>query len=71
MKFIELRRVCNARFYSLEVYGEEDSRKSVEIDVEDAIEKAALRDYDSTEVVRFQPYITDDGAPGLEVELNV
>ena len=71
MKFIELRRVCNTRFYSLEVYGAEDSRKSVEIDVEDAIEKAALRDYDSTEVVRFQPYIADDGEPGLEVELNV
>ena len=71
MKFIELRRLCNARFYSLEVYGLEDSRKSVEIDVEDAADKMALADYDETEVLRIQPYVTDDDEPGLEVELNV
>ena len=70
MKFIELHRLCNARFYSLEVYGEHDSRKSVEIDVESQ-NGMALKKYNAAEVLRVQPYITGDGEPGMEVELNV
>lgn len=73
MTFYALRTLCNARYYALEAYGANGSRKNVEIDVEGMSygDEAMLRKCDAAEVTRFQPYITEDGEPGLEVELNI
>lgn len=68
MKLINLIRLSNARLYELEIYDADGERISMEIDVES--DKRELARYSKAEVVRFQPIITDDDAPALEVELN-
>lgn len=71
MKFIELRQMCNARFYALDIYYEfEDEHNMEDIDVEANGSKLALGKYANAQVVRFQPIINEDGEPALEVELN-
>ena len=70
MKLINLIRMSNARLYELEIYGAGGERISMEIDVERENDKMELARYSKADVVRFQPIITDDDAPALEVELN-
>lgn len=71
MKFIELRRMCNARFYALDIYFEYEVKHEMQdIDVEADGSKLVLGMYANAKVVRFQPIINDNGEPALEVELN-
>ena len=72
MRFKDLRMLSNARYYDLEVYSKDGgSRVIANLDVEDRAHKVKLYSFADAEVVRFQPIITEDGFPALEVELNV
>ena len=70
MKLIDLLRLSNARFYVLEIYGANGQRAELDLDIEREADKYELAKYAQAEVARFQPIITDDDAPALEVELN-
>lgn len=71
MKFGKLRNVCNSRFYSLEVYGSPRGRISLDLDTESTVDRCELAKYSEATVSRVQPFVTDDGEPALEVELNL
>lgn len=70
MKLINLLRVSNARFYALEIYGKDNTRAQIDLDMETEIAKLKMAKYAQYEVVRVEPIMynsTDELA--LEVQL--
>ena len=72
MKFKDLRLLCNARYYELEVYGKDGgSHMEARVDEENKAHRGQFARFAEAEVARFNPIINHDGFPALEVELNV
>ena len=69
MKFIDIRRISNARRYEVEVYKTNGGRSTYSLDADAKLAKVALAQLSQAEVVRIQPVVTDDGCPALEVEV--
>ena len=70
MKLIDLLRLSNARFYTLEIYGSKGQLISLSIDIERSGDKLLLSKYAQAEVASIQPIAIIDGAE-LEVQLYV
>lgn len=69
MKFIDIRRISNARHYEMEVYKTNGGRSTYCLDADSKVAKVALAHLSQAEVVRIQPVVTADGCPAMEVEV--